>query len=127
MPYSSYIYGNIHKKNGIFTDEDVESITKCYRPFHFDYVFILKASKDETEKRVSKRNSDAKEGKIKGQLDVEISDFSYLDSHITAFYSIIDGFLQKYFPEAKVIELEVPDILSSEYTNMLKKVYNEIK
>lgn len=127
MPFSSYIYGKIHLQNGVLNQEEFDGITKCYKPFPFDYLIVLKASKEETKRHVRKRNLEAKEGKIQEQLDLAIDDLSYLDTHIDTFGSFIDDYIKEYFPVSNIIIKEIPDMLTPEYAEMLKDIVNIIE
>lgn len=122
MPYSSFIYGKIHEASGRITTGQFNKMIAAYEYFPFDYVIVLKATKEETIKRVSNRNTQISENQIKNQLDLQINDTSYLDDHITQFGKYFNEYIEKYFPKSKVITINVPDILTEEYNKTIKNV-----
>lgn len=127
MPYSSFIYGKIHEANGVFSHDDFEGVIAAYRPFHFDYLVYLEASKEITEARVQHRNIEAQKKLIKNQNDLEIPDTSYLADHIREFRNHFSEYRNQYFKDSILIETEVPDILDPKYMEMLENISSIIK
>lgn len=127
MPYSSFIYGKIHEANNIFSEKDLNDVIAAYRPFYFDYIIHLKASKETTEQRVQQRNNAVKNKEIKKQKDLQITDTSYLENHIQQFEKFFPEYKEKYFKDSILIEKEVPDILNPEYMKMLNEISEQVR
>jgi deoxyadenosine/deoxycytidine kinase len=118
-PYSSFVYCNIHTKVGRMTEEDRQTIESVSKPFHFDYVVMVKEDKDVTIDRIIRRNREVNTGK--GIPDLGISDFSYIEEHIKDYEEFEDAYIAKYFPNAKVIKLDgLPEDTSDAYTLILE-------
>ena len=129
MPYSSFIYDAIHEKNGRMTHEEKIAIDKIHRGFPFQYLIHIKESAETTIERVSKRNKKvASKSDYLGQQDVEIEDYSYLYEHIKDFREFENDYIEEYFKDAKLIELDgLPDENSHEYVDLLNKIHDQIE
>ena len=125
-PYSSFVYCNIHAKNGRLTEAERKAIDDVSRPFPFNLVIMVQEDMNVTINRIIKRNNSINNDE--NLPDSDISDFSYLEEHITDFRSFQDEYIKKYFPNAKVIILEhLPDDTSEEYVQLLERLVLEMK
>jgi hypothetical protein len=106
------------------TPDERDAIVNVSRPFRFDYVIVLRETKEKTISHIKKRNSSIKEGKgDKSQSDKVISDFGYLDEHISDYYGLLDGYLSRFFPNAKVLQLEdLPRIGTKRYSELISSL-----
>jgi len=116
-PYSSYIYCNIHKKNGRLTEEERVNIDNVSRDFHFDYIILLEESADETIRRIKKRS----------RKEEKLDDLSYMYEHIEDFKLFRKGYLDKYFSDSEYIHLkDMPEIGGEQYKEIIDSLANTI-
>lgn len=116
-PYSSYIYCNIHKKNGRLTEEERVAIDNISKDFYFDYIILLEESADETIKRIKKRS----------RKEEKLDDLSYMYEHIEDFKLFRQGYLNEYFANSTFIHLkDMPYIGGEEYNVILNSLADRI-
>jgi deoxyadenosine/deoxycytidine kinase len=129
--WSSYIYGYSHYKNGRMSLRDYNALASLSRPFKFDYLIWIGGSKAEIISHIKGRNEKVSNGELdEGKKDVEIEDFSYIDSHLEDFSEYLPVYLSKFKsfnPNIKIIKINhIPDINSAEYEDMIYNIANKI-
>ena len=125
-PYSSYVYCNIHAKNGRLTEKERMAIDNVSRPFPFDLVIVVQEDMDITINRIMKRNKAVNSGTDIPDLD--INDFSYLEEHIRDFREFLPSYIEKYFPNAEVLTLDhLPEDTTEEYEQLLENICRSLK
>lgn len=131
MPYSSDIYSYSHMKRGRMTSEGHHSLVNIGSHFPFNVVILINEDKETTISRVRNRNKRVEEGDMDpDKKDVSIEDFSYLDNHIADFKEYQDVWLSRFTndnPNVDIIKLNhIPDINSTEYDELIKKIVERI-
>jgi len=125
-PYSSYVYCNIHTKNGRLTEEERMAIDNVSRPFPFDLVVVVQEDMDITINRIMKRNNAVNSGN--DIPDLNINDFSYLEEHIRDFKEFLPSYIEKYFPHADIIILgHLPEDTTGEYIQLLESIEKKLE
>jgi deoxyadenosine/deoxycytidine kinase len=125
-PYSSYVYCNIHAKNGRLTEEERMAIDNVSRPFPFDLVIVVQEDMDVTINRITKRNNAVNSGTNIPDLDIE--DFSYLEEHIRDFREFQPSYIERYFPDADLMTLDhLPEDTTEEYENLLENISKRLR
>lgn len=129
--WSSYIYGYSHYKHGRMSLRDYNALAALSRPFKFDYLIWIGGSKDEITSHIKGRNKQVSNGELdENKKDVEIEDFTYIDSHLEDFSEYLPIYLSKFKsfnPNIKVINIDhIPNINSKEYDDMITDIVNKI-
>ena len=129
--WSSYIYGYSHYKHGRMSLRDYNALASLSRPFRFDYLIWIGGDKEEIVSHIRGRNAQVANGELgEAKKDVEIEDFSYIDSHLKDFSEYLPVYLSKFKsfnPDINIIMLDhIPDINSDAYQEMIDSIVDKI-
>jgi len=127
-PYSAFEYCRIHAKHGRITDEEKNAIDAISRPFPFDYVILIKETKEKSIERIKRRNGAVeKKSNALAQADVPIKDFDYVEEHMKDYNRYLPEYLDKKFPKAERIEINgLPEEKTPEYGALISQICEHI-
>ena len=131
MPYSSFLYCNIHHRHKRMSKKEKDSIIEISRPFPFDYLISLNAEPEDIIERVKQRNLKCRKRSKKNttvlkdnseNFDLEIKDYSYLEEHIEDFDYFKEAWIDRFFKKSKLYNIALDDLSSKKYNEKVEYI-----